>query len=405
MRQIPPGTLEVGKPIPFDCYDAAGTLLLRKGNLLDSEKQLESLLSRGLFAEIPDAKAEATAPARTLSPFDLVDGCKSRLIAMLNQLRIDSAAIIPQTEDVASLKAEYRHNAAQRCATEEAKNAMPEGLSARVVEIARVIQRICQMDADAALGHVHLSTDGRYTAMHPLHCGILSEIIGLALGLGQGERIPVICAALTANVAILNLQERLHKQDNALTENQRKLLRLHPALSREMLIELGVHDEAWLAAVLHHHERYDCSGYADGLVGEAIPIAARIVGLTDIYDAMIKPRGYRTPVASKEALRDIFLKRGGKVDEAMAKTLIKEFGIYPPGSFVKLKNGEVAIVFKRGKSATTPLVRSVVAPRGAPLERPLRRDTSEAGYAVLDIAPPDPMVKVDFRQLWDYARA
>jgi hypothetical protein len=102
------------------------------------------------------------------------------------------------------------------------------------------------------------------------------------------------------------------------------------------------------------------------------------------------------------ALREIFLKRGGKVDENLAKALIKELGLYPPGSFVRLHNGEIAIVFRRGKTATTPLVRSVIGPRGAMLGRPVRRDTSETHYVIVDLAPYDPSVRISFNQLWDY---
>jgi HD-GYP domain-containing protein (c-di-GMP phosphodiesterase class II) len=404
MRKINPGTLAVGKPLLFDYFDAEGALLLKRGNTLHSQRQLEELLERGLFEKTEEtvSKASAAPVPHLTNPFDLLDRCKSRLVPLLNQVRIDDPALIPDSANIEAIKAEYRNNVAMRCAASTAQQVMPDGLPTRILEIAKVIQKTCRLDADATLGYVHLSLEERYTAIHPLHCAILAEVLSSALNIEQDKRQAIIAATLTANISILNLQERLHKQESELSTAQRDLLQLHPALSREMLIASGVSDEAWLEAVLLHHERFDGSGYPFAMVGDAIPITARIVALTDIYDAMIKPRGYRKAVGSKMALREIFLKRGGKVDENLAKALIKELGLYPPGSFVRLQNGEIAIVFRRGKMATTPLVRSVIGPRGAMLDRPVRRDTSETHHVIVDLAPYDPSVRISFNQLWDY---
>lgn len=406
MRRILPGTLEVGKPLQFDYFDASGTLLLRRGNVLQSQKQLEGLIERGLFEKakesVPRHSNSASTVGQLTNPFDLLNRCRSRLTPLLNQLRSDDPDRDPDGADIDALNAEYRQNIALRCAAPEAKEVMPDGLSLRITEIAMVTQKACRLDPDAALGYVHLNIGERYTTTHPLHCAILIEILGTALELPIEQRQAAIAAALTANIAILNLQERLHRQDSGLTATQQKLLQLHPALSCEMLREAGVADETWLNAVLAHHERFDGSGYPSGIAGEAIPIEARLIAVTDIYDAMIKPRGHRKPLGSREALREIFLKRGARVDELMAKTLIKELSVYPPGSFVRLRNGETAIVFRRGQTATDPLVRSIIGPRGAPLESPIRRNTSETRYVVVDSAERDPSVPVVLDQLWDY---
>lgn len=408
MRKLSPGVLEVGKPLPFDCFDVEGRLLLKCGLVPDSLHQLEELIERGLFADVDETGAKShtrdAAVPHLVNPFDLLDRCKSRLTALLNQMRIDNAMLMPEAIDLAALKSEYRANVAMRCAAPDAREIMGDGLSGRIFEIATVIQKTCRLDADAALGYVHLGMDGRYAIMHPLHCAVLVEILGGPLGLTEEQRQPLIAAALTANLSILNLQERLHKQEGELSLAQRGLLGLHPTLSREMLLEAGIENADWLQAVALHHERFDGSGYPNGMAKEAIPLAARLVALADIYDAMIKPRAYRTPFASKDALCDIFIKRGSKVDEDMAQALIKELSIYPPGSFVRLKNGEIAVVFRRGRTATTPLVRSVIGPRGAPLDRPVRRDTSETMHPVAGHLPYDPTVRIDFRLLWDYDR-
>ena len=91
---------------------------------------------------------------------------------------------------------------------------------------------------------------------------------------------------------------------------------------------------------------------------------------------MILPRKYRDGYYVKKALQNIFLQRGKLVDERITQLLIKEIGIYPPGTFVKLTNGDTAIVLRRGtKNANSPIVLSIVTPRGAFFEKPKQRDT------------------------------
>jgi HD-GYP domain-containing protein (c-di-GMP phosphodiesterase class II) len=75
-----------------------------------------------------------------------------------------------------------------------------------------------------------------------------------------------------------------------------------------------------------------------------------VVALADMYSAMITPRSYRQPVMAHNALKNIFTKRGEAVDNQLTQLLIREVGLYPPGSFVKLVNGDTAIVIKRAIS-------------------------------------------------------
>ena len=69
----------------------------------------------------------------------------------------------------------------------------------------------------------------------------------------------------------------------------------------------------------------------------------------------------------------------------MTAALVKEFGIYPPGCYVRLASGEIAVVVGRGTTITAPLVLCIGNARGAPMPRPLRRDTGERGYAVVSV--------------------
>ena len=136
--------------------------------------------------------------------------------------------------------------------------------------------------------------------------------------------------------------------------------------------------------------------------GETIPLAIRIISLADTYSAMVTPRVYRAQILARDALRDIFLKRGGEMDAELAQAFIKELGVFPPGTFVKLQNGEVGIVSRRGDNAMQPIVQSVIGPRGAPLPNCIKRDSADADYAIREMVVRDRAAKLDVHRMWGY---
>ncbi|MBL4743522.1 MAG: hypothetical protein JKX87_02625, partial [Cycloclasticus sp.] len=108
------------------------------------------------------------------------------------------------------------------------------------------------------------------------------------------------------------------------------------------------------------------------------------------------------------ALKEIFTDRGKSVDDHLAQLLIKEVGVFPPGSFVKLANGDTAIVIKRaivkkGRNATAPMVACIVGPRGGMYEKPALRDSNLDMYKIIGMATPTLDESINFPKLWGYS--
>jgi HD-GYP domain-containing protein (c-di-GMP phosphodiesterase class II) len=370
MNRLSAADIRVGEPIQWDCYDAAGTLLLRKGVLVASERQIEGLIARGLFVTQKAAAPDVNVPRPTekSSPFYTVEEFKGRLRGIFDAISTAQGGDIPE----------------------------------RIMKLTRDLQAVCDMDADAVLGMMHLDTESRYTIMHPLYVAILSELIARVKKLSVEERLPLVAAALTANISIIDLQEQLQKQEGPLTDEQKIEMRLHPVKAVDMLLAIGVQDEAWIATVLHHHEKIDGSGYPGAQRGDAIPLSVRILSLADTYSAMVTPRVYRTSILARDALRDIFLKRGGEMDAVLAQLFIKVLGVFPPGTFVKLQNGETGIVTRRGENTMKPIVHAVIGPRGAPFPASLKRDTAQGDYAITEMVVRDRAVKLNVHRMWGY---
>lgn len=89
-------------------------------------------------------------------------------------------------------------------------------------------------------------------------------------------------------------------------------------------------------------------------------------------------------MAADQAGRAMFMQEPG---HPMSMALTKEFGVYPPGCFVKLKSGEFAVVVKRGASVTAPCVAGLTSANGVPLRDPVPLDTSIGQHAIVSVVP------------------
>ena len=217
------------------------------------------------------------------------------------------------------------------------------------------------------------------------------------------ERLSILSAALTANMAIIDLQETLHSQESPLTLDQKDMIEHHPQQSHAILKTAGVEDETWLQAVLQHHENCNGDGYPQGLSVDQISKAAAFLAVTDRYTAMVSSRTYRKPMTAKEALQEFFMRRQGGFHEELAIRCIKEMGIYPPGSFVRLESGETAIVTKRSETESVwPIVSSFVSPRGGLYVNPIKRDCAKNEGTIKETCIYEEYDKLNLNIFWEY---
>jgi ribonuclease P protein subunit RPR2 len=119
-----------------------------------------------------------------------------------------------------------------------------------------------------------------------------------------------------------------------LSEPERALVRRHPEVGSEILRHIDFLDEA-KQVVRHHHERWDCAGYPDGLAGEAIPLAARVFALADALDALTSERPYRAAISFAEARRQIRAETGAQFDPA----IVAAYETVPDEAFARLRDG------------------------------------------------------------------
>jgi diguanylate cyclase (GGDEF)-like protein len=164
-----------------------------------------------------------------------------------------------------------------------------------------------------------------YTGSHSERVGDLAARIGHRLGLDEAQIELTRLAASLHDLGKLAIPEEVLRKPGVLSESERLVLERHPQIGFRMLESLGVEPIAdW---VLHHHERWDGTGYPDGLRGEEIPLGARIIFVADAFDAMTSERVYRDPLSERDALAELERCAGTQFDPAIVEAFSAELGL------------------------------------------------------------------------------
>lgn len=367
--------VKIGDTLPWDVRDQNGLLLLKQGTVVTTERQRLTLIERGLYNSESTGKTDQFARSECLlekskgsfNPFEIIETCTFRLGRIL-----------------------YNLTQGQDCTD-------------KLAVVIDAIMKTYDRDPDAALGAVHLLYGHAYTTIHPIDTATLCYVLCKAMDLPEQETQRIMAASLTSNIGMLDLQETLHEQTAPLSDEQFAQIKKHPEESVRMLLASGVKDSSWLHIILQHHERANGQGYPRKLKGDEILVGAKILALTDSYSAMITPREYKDSNDASKALQTLFLERGKEYDETLSVLLIKHMGVYPPGSYVKLANDEIAIVVRRTDSRTSPQVASIINARGVPYSRPIKRESDQAGYGVKAIVEsPHKRLPFSLASLWGY---
>lgn len=177
-----------------------------------------------------------------------------------------------------------------------------------------------------------------------VNVSILATKLGMGIGYQREALIGLALAGLLHDVGMLQLPESLLSNPGKLSEEDRAQIKQHPEIGFQMLSKLGT-QYAWLAQVARQeHERWNGQGYPRGLKGDQIHEYARIIGIVDIFDALVSPRPYRRRFLPHEAMREILIAEKATFPSQIIKALIQQFSLFPLGTKVQLNTGEVGVV-------------------------------------------------------------
>lgn len=370
--------IRLGHPLPFPLRGANGVLLAQKGYVIPSREDLDVLLARGMQLcvdtdEAGDNQGLYLSQQRGLRSLPVPEGVLDDGPPDWLELQVRATQLL-RAPQIAGFAQRFEHLHA---------------------ELARHVRRT----PDAALlALIHLSFDETrmYSATHALLVSAACIVTARdVLRWPEDDIARLGRAALSMNVGMTELQDTLAQQTTPLRTDQIEQIDSHSSRSEALLRDAGVDDPVWLEAVQSHHHRKP-GRLVDKSLAQQM---ARLIQRADLFAARIAPRASRAPLPATAAMQASYFDEEHRMDEAGA-ALIKGLGIYAPGSFVRLASNEVAVVVRRGATATTPRVAVVLNRQGLPAGEAMQRDTAQVMFKVVgNLTPREARIQLPLDRL------
>jgi len=168
-----------------------------------------------------------------------------------------------------------------------------------------------------------LSLEARdvYTQGHCLRVRTIVRRILDRLGVDVETRKSIELAALLHDIGKMGIPDKILLKEGPLTEDERRRARLHVDIGVEILQSLDAMEDV-AKYVRHHHERFDGSGYPDGLTGTEIPLGSRVISVADSIDAMRSSRPYREALSVEACIRELDAARGLQLDPQLVNVAV-----------------------------------------------------------------------------------
>lgn len=189
-----------------------------------------------------------------------------------------------------------------------------------------------------------LEAKSSYTCGHSERVANLSLLLAKTMGVSADEQMKIHIGAHLHDIGKIGIPDDILNKQGRLTPEEFAQMRKHPVIGDSIVGHIQAFREI-ADIVRYHHERFDGKGYPDGLAGEEIPLAARIVAVADSFDAMTTVRTYRQAVTLEEALEEIDRCRGtqfdpGVVDALQQLAADKKLHSLPRGGYTRIAVNE-----------------------------------------------------------------
>lgn len=325
------------------------TPFLMQGFLIKDPDEIMLLKKYCEYVYIDTSKGEDAAQyiqeARKLKSNDRLEKCL-----------VDNTKLVEYVD----IKTTTEEMPVARMAVDEASNrvvslmeSVKAGKSVDVKQVKGVVEPILESiirNPEALMWLTQMRHKDSYTYSHSVDNCALAIAFGRHMGLPKDDLNTLAMGLLVMDIGKMKVPAEVLNKTEPLTEAEFKLVRGHVNHSVEILGKSEGIDIDIVNIALTHHERFDGSGYPNGLVGVQTPVYGRIAGIIDCYDAMTSKRPYGDPVSPYTALQEIYNWRNKYFQEELVEQFLQCLGVFPTGSLVEMHSGEVAIVMAQNKT-------------------------------------------------------
>lgn len=386
--ELPKARLRTGMTLNFTLRDEVGAVLLGKGNRIDSLRQLQSILDRKrIFVQIDESEEGLRALHTGLSTLNQLG---APIKDFSKHLRLDVPELDRDKLTGRRREEKLTGSLYERWGTMESKLGgllasikTTENFEGRIQSLDLHMQNLLTEDKAGSqflLFNRAVSDFNAYSVMHSLLCAALVHLLAPLFRLTEEERCSLVCAALTMNVAMTRLQDALAIQNANPSAVQRREIKNHSAKGVQSLADAMVKDSIWLEVVSLHHE--PLSGPPALADWTPVQRLTKILQTVDRYTAAMSPRGSRISRTARDSALSVVVQAGSTAHDEVGSALVRTLGVYPPGTYVKLANGDIAVVLCRGVKPAEPLVASVINGRNQPITGVRRCNTADKDTSI-----------------------
>ncbi len=380
-QPVPLNRVQLGREFPVDVWSSDGRLLLRRGQVLQSESHRDMLAMHKACMTESDAIAWQKSLERTM---------RRMRASGVDMLTIAAA---PMPSDI--LDHDYMEGTQVKGdwldLQEILRGLLYQGTDAimpivRLEGIAQKVTSLLKTDPDDSLFVLFQALpdlNQGYCATHALLCAAVCMLTMQKLEQPEDSIDTLLRAALLMNIGMAQSQDHMARQHKPPNKQQRQIIDEHPPISTNILGSFGLNDDVLLHLVQWHH----APGAAPMHNEHATPL--HLLHLADCQIAKLASRASRPALSALRAAQSLVLTSPSQTTE-MNSALVAVLSFYPPGTYVQLANGETAVVIQRGLRANAPHVASIINASGMPLSKYIYHDTSDTHapqYAVRSPLP------------------
>ncbi len=323
-----------------DILNSKGVLLFRANTVVTDMAQVERLRNHGVkevcinttrseaalaLSEIPSGDFSRETIAQ--SPYSAADAAEyKRAVSCAKMVKARTVTLVKNC-----MISAQRSRSFASSGVEEAISMLVD----EVVSMRDVFFAVCRMQA---------KDDPLYE--HSVNVCVIAAALAHSMGLSKETVVDCAVGALFHDIGMLRIPEHIRKKTGKFTQFEYDAIRLHPQLGVSLLEQTGNFSATVRAIVYQHHERFNGSGYPEGLRNHSIEPEAMICAIADVFDSLTNQTEHRKECLPQEAVALIFQGIDEEYPVNLVDALVKLLGIYPVGSFVKLKSGEIGMVFK-----------------------------------------------------------
>jgi putative nucleotidyltransferase with HDIG domain len=403
LKRITVEHLRLGMHVHEFCGSWMDHPFWRAAFVLDNEKDLHTILATGLKELwIDTSKGLDVDRGEVSENVEEVNEVVEALLAHANQPTKPVERVDVAQEAARAVKICAQSKQAVTSMFNEAR--MGKALNADdALVIVEEISTSVARNPGALISLARLKNKDDYTYMHSVAVCALMVSLARQLSLNDAQVREAGLAGLLHDVGKMMIPQEILDKPGKLTDAEFATVKNHPVAGHKLLLEgTGVSDVA-MDVCLHHHEKFDGSGYPDQLSDQQISLYAKMGAVCDVYDAITSNRPYKKGWEPAESIRKMAEWRNGHFDQTIFEAFVRSIGIYPVGSLVRLDSDRLGVVIEQtAKSLLTPKVKVFFSIKANGRIPPVILDLSKPGVTdkIKAHENPEKWGITDIHQLW-----